>query len=190
MPLLVPEDLPVPVPPYLADTEVTRRDIRRLYSNIRMMDEQVGSLPRGKRLLYDSGIRVPMIVAWPDGRRAGQIDSSLFSFVDLAPTTFRLAGVDLPAYCEGQAILGEAAAPPRDYVFAHTDWEDEEYDRIRAARDRRYKYLRNAFPERPYYLPVDYREQMGAMQELLRLRDAGQLDDVQADPYELHNLAG
>ncbi|MDE2823961.1 MAG: sulfatase, partial [Chloroflexota bacterium] len=58
-----------------------------------------------------------------------------------------------------------------------------------------------------YYLPVAYREQMGAMRELLRLRDAGGLDAVQAqwfrsskpeeelfdtwnDPHETENVAG
>jgi arylsulfatase A-like enzyme len=222
----------VPLPPYLVDDLATRTDAARVYSNIEIMDQQVGflldqleedglldntiiffysdhggPLPRQKRLLYDSGLRVPMIVAWPDGRRAGAIDSTLFSFVDLAPTVFSLAGVEIPEYCQGQAILGEQAASPRDYVFAASDRLDGFYDRIRAARDDRYKYLRNYYPERGYYLPVVYREQMNAMQSLLAGRDAGSLTDAQAqwfrkskpgeelfdtqaDPYEFNNLAG
>ncbi|NJB86561.1 arylsulfatase A-like enzyme [Lewinella marina] len=221
----------LPLPPYLADTELTRRDVRRVYDNIRIMDEQVGvlldqleadgltdstvifwytdhggPLPRQKRLLYDSGIRVPMIVAWPGDRHAGEIDSLLFSFVDFAPTVFSLAGIEPPAYLQGQANFGDFAAPAREYVFAASDRLDEHYDRIRAARDHRFKYLRNYYPDRPYYLPLPYREQMNSMQELLRLRDAGQLTDVQAqwfrdrkpveelfdtqnDPHELENLA-
>lgn len=230
-PLTVPADKKLPLPPYLVDDEATRTDMRRVYSNIQIMDRQVGMLldqleedglldntiiffysdhggplPRQKRLLYDSGLRVPMIVKWPDQRRAGQIDSTLFSFVDLAPTAFSLAGIELPDYLQGQAILGPAAAPPRDYVFAASDRLDGIYDRIRAARDNRYKYLRNYYPERQYYLPVVYREQMNAMQSLLKGRDAGTLTDAQAqwfrktkpqeelfdthnDPHELQNLA-
>ena len=78
---------------------------------------------------------------------------------------------------------------------------------IRAVRDERYKYLLNFYPERPYYLPVEYREQMAIMQELLRLNEKDSLDNYQSqwfrkkkvkeelfdtweDPYELHNLAG
>lgn len=222
----------VPLPPYLVDDAVTRTDVARVYSNIEIMDRQVGvlldqldadgelentiiffysdhggPLPRQKRLLYDSGLRVPMVVAWPDDRRAGTIDSTLFSFVDLAPTVFSLTGIPLPDYLQGQAVLGPEAAAPRQYVHAASDRLDGFYDRIRATRDDRFKYLRNYYPERPYYLPVVYREQMGAMQSLLSSRDAGKLTDAQAqwfrkqkpaeelfdtqaDPHELNNLAG
>lgn len=225
-----PED--VPLPPYLVDDLPTRTDLARVYSNIEIMDRQVGflldqldadgeldntiiffysdhggPLPRQKRLLYDSGIRVPMVVAWPDDRRAGEIDSTLFSFVDLAPTVFSLAGISLPDYLQGQAIIGPQAAPARDYIHAAADRLDGFYDRIRATRDKRYKYLRNYYPERPYYLPVVYREKMNAMQSLLKGRDAGTLSDAQAqwfrktkpteelfdtwaDPDELNSLAG
>ncbi len=227
----LPDDLAVPVPPYLPSTAPVIEDVRRVYDNIRIMDEQVGflleqleqdgltdstiiffysdhggPLPRQKRLLYDSGIRVPLIVAWPDDRRAGTTDSTLWSFVDMAPTVFSLTGIPVPDYVQGQANLGAQAAPPRDYVFAAADRLDAYYDRIRAARDQRFKYLRNYYPERPYYLPLAYRERMGSMQELLRLSNLGQLDDAQAqwfrqtkppeelfdtyaDPYELRNLA-
>lgn len=231
-PQLTVDPATVPLPPYLVDDAATRTDVARVYSNIEIMDRQVGvlldqldadgelgntiiffysdhggPLPRQKRLLYDSGLRVPMIVAWPDDRRAGTIDSALFSFVDLAPTVFSLTGIPLPNYLQGQAVLGPEAAAPRQYVHAASDRLDGFYDRIRATRDRRFKYLRNFYPERPYYLPVVYREQMGAMQSLLSARDAGKLTDAQAqwfrkqkpteelfdtraDPHELNNLAG
>ncbi|WP_116107404.1 sulfatase [Lewinella sp. IMCC34191] len=228
----IPADTELPLPPYLADTEPTRQDVRRVYDNIRIMDEQVGflldqlerdgltdstiiywysdhggPLPRQKRLLYDSGLRVPMIVAWPGDRRAGEIDSLLFSFVDFAPSVFSMAGIEPPAWLQGQANFGAYKAEARQYVFGASDRLDEHYDRIRAARDHRYKYLRNYYPDRGYYLPLAYREQMASMQELLRKRDEGSLTDAQAqwfrdrkpteelfdtwnDEYELQNLAG
>ena len=183
-------------------------------SPIGLLDETVivfyadhgGPLPRQKRLLYDSGIRVPLIVRFPDGRGAGTATDRLVSFVDFAPTTFSLAGVEPPAYLEGTAFLGTYEGAPRDYVYAAADRLDAQYDMIRAVRDGRFKYLRNFRPERPYYLPVVYREQMGSMRELLRLRDAGGLDDIQSqwfrrskpeeelfdtwrDPHEIENLA-
>ncbi|PPK88593.1 arylsulfatase A-like enzyme [Neolewinella xylanilytica] len=228
----IPPDVNFPLPPYLADTEATREDVRRVYDNIRIMDRQVGflldqleadgltdstiifwysdhggPLPRQKRLLYDSGLRVPMIVAWPDDRRAGEIDSLLFSFVDFAPSVFSMTGIEPPEWLQGQATFGEYQADERAYVFGASDRLDEHYDRIRAARDHRFKYLRNYYPERGYYLPLAYREQMASMQELLRKRDEGSLTDAQAqwfrdrksteelfdtwnDGYELENLAG
>lgn len=231
--LWVPEDLPVPVPPYLPDTEVGRRDIRRMYSNIKIMDQQVGEilqqleedgllektiifwypdhggpLPRMKRLCYDSGLKVPMIIRFPGAQHAGKIDDRLISFIDFLPTLLSLAGMQPPAYLDGQAFLGKyRAAEDRTYIHAAGDRFDAKYDMIRAVRDHRFKYLRNYHPEKPYYLPVAYREQMPIMQELLRLRDAGQLTRNQAqwfretkvpeelfdlynDPHELYNLAG
>src|SRR5690606_11754369 len=76
----------------------------------------------------------------------------------------------------------------------------------RAVRDKRYKYLKNFRPDQGYYLPVVYREKMPVMQELLRMRDNNELNEIQAqwfrdkkapeelfdtwnDPHELHNLA-
>ena len=40
----MPEDLEVPIPPYLPDTAVAQRDVRQVYSNIVAMDEQVGQI--------------------------------------------------------------------------------------------------------------------------------------------------
>ncbi|MCZ6640061.1 MAG: sulfatase, partial [Gammaproteobacteria bacterium] len=227
----VPDDLTVPVPPYLPDTEPVRRDLRRVYSNIVELDLQIGvvmdaleadgllddtiivfygdhggPLPRQKRLLYDSGLRVPLIIRFPDGRGAGTVSEELVSFVDFAPTMFSLAGIEPPSYLEGQAFLGEYRKSPRTYIHAAADRLDEYYDMIRAVRDERFKYLRNFRPDQGYYLPVAYREQMASMQELLRLRDIDGLSEEQAqwfretkpheelfdtwnDPHELNNLA-
>lgn len=231
-PLTVPADAKLPLPPYLVDSEPTRTDMRRVYSNIEIMDQQVGfllgqleedglldntiifffsdhggPLPRQKRLMYDSGLRVPHIVAFPDDQRAGTIDSSLVSFVDMVPTMLNLAGIPLPSHLQGQPFLGTDVPDERTHIFAAVDRTDEFYDRIRAARDHRFKYLRNYMPEQGYYLPLAYREQMASMQELLKGRDAGTLNDAQAqwfrkskpaeelfdtrnDPHELNNLAG
>ncbi len=230
--LRVPADLEVPVPPYLPDTEPVLRDIRRVYSNLKLLDERVGDLlaqleadglmdetiiffyadhggplPRQKRQLYDSGLHVPLIVRFPDAQLGGMRDDQLVSFVDLAPTTFSLAGITLPGYLEGQAFLGmQRARVPRTYIHAAADRFDSEYDTKRAVRDRRYKYLQNLRPDLGYYLAVTYREQMATMQELIRLRDAGALNEAQSqwfrpskekeelfdtweDPHELRSVA-
>lgn len=221
----------VPVPPYLVDDAATRKDLARVYSNIEILDEQIGvlltqleedglaentiiffysdhggPLPRGKRLLFDSGLRVPMMVAWPDERMAGKIDSTLVSFVDLAPTVFSLAGIEVPDYLQGQVYLGPEKAAARKYVFGAVDRLDSYYDRRRAVRDDRFKLIRNYYPERPQYVPVKYREQLPSMQSLLAGNAAGTLTDAQArwfkktkpseelydtktDPFELKNLA-
>ena len=231
-PLLIDRDLNVPVPPYLPRTEIALNDIRQVYSNIVAMDKQLGlilkeleddglldstiiffysdhggPLPRQKRLLYDSGIHVPLIIRYPDKWRAGEVDDQLISFVDFKSTTLSLAGIRPPAYSDGRAFVGEfSETPPRAYVHAAADRFDNEYDTIRAVRDSRFKYLRNYNLDKPYYLPLPYREQMPIMQELLLLNGQSKLDknqaqwfrsqkpleelfDIENDPYELENLA-
>jgi arylsulfatase A-like enzyme len=219
------------IPPYLPDTDLVRRDMWKLYNNIAEMDRQVGAvlkqleedgllentiiffygdhggpLPRQKRLIYDSGLNTPMIVRFPNKWKAGTTDDQLVSFIDFAPTLLSLTGSNPPEYFQGQAFEGYFKADERQYIHAAADRFDGYTDAIRAVRDERFKYIRNYRPEQGYYLPIDYREQIPTMQELLRLRDVGELDGIQMqwfrktkeaeelfdcvnDPHELHNLA-
>lgn len=230
--LWVTENLEVPIPPYLPNTEIAKSNIRRMYSNIKEMDAQVGDvllqleedglldstivvwygdhggpLPRQKRLLYDAGMNTPMIIRYPEKLFAGAVDDQLISFVDFAPTAFSFANIALPNYLEGQAFAG-ASKPKseRNYVYGAADRLDNQYDMIRAVRDKQFKYLHNYKPERGYYLEIGFREKMPIMQELLRLRDNDSLTEFQAqwfrkskpkeelfdcknDPHELVNLA-
>ena len=55
-----------------------------------------GPLPREKRLLYDSGIKVPMIIRFPNQFRSGEIDDRLISFVDFAPTLLSMVNISIP----------------------------------------------------------------------------------------------
>ncbi len=231
-PIHLSKDTEFNIPPYLPDTEVVRRDMWKLYNNIAEMDRQVGAvlkqlkddgllentiiffygdhggpLPREKRLIYDSGLNTPMIVRFPNQLHAGTRDEQLVSFVDFVPTLLSLIGITPPEYMQGQAFLGDYKAQKgRKYIHAAADRFDGFTDVIRAVRDKHYKYIRNYRPEQGYYLPVEYRERIPAMQELLRLRKEGKLDSIQAqwfrsskdaeelfdceaDPFELHNLA-
>ncbi len=231
--LWVDETLDVSVPPYLPDTDTAKIDIRRMYSNIKEMDQRVGEiieelrqekllentvifwysdhggpLPRQKRLTYDSGLRVPMIIKFPDQDGAGSRDGQLVSFIDFAPTVLSLAGIPPPDHLDGRAFLGQyAAQKPRDYIHAASDRFDETpADRIRTVRDQRYKYIRYYDTDRPMFFHVKYRDQMPIMRELYRLRDQDQLNPSQAlwfrstkpkeelfdtkiDPHEVNNLA-
>lgn len=185
-----------------------------LYDNtiIFFYSDHGDGLPFVKREVYDRGLRVPLIVRIPaafrvnGSRPAGSTDDQLISFVDLAPTVLSLAHIPLPAYLQGQAFLGtEKAASPRKYIFAGRDRMDMPVDRVRTAGDGRYKYYRNFMPEKPYYQDIDFRRSMPMMQEILQLRDAGQLNatqmmwfrptkpaeelhDTQTDPNEFTNL--
>lgn len=224
-----PEDMEVP--PYLPDTPIVRKDIAQFYDTVTAMDHQLGeilaeldadglssntivffftdhgtALPRGKRWLYDSGLHVPLLIRWPGTLQPGTVDDRLISFIDIAPTMLSIAGVPKQPRLTGKVFLPDMKQPVRDYIFAARDRMDEVYDIVRAARDTRYKYIRNFQPEKPYAQWMAYGEKTPAMQELRRLHADGQLTgpqllffretkpeeelyDTQADPHEVKDLA-
>jgi hypothetical protein len=97
------------------------------------------------------------------------------------------------------------SSPPRELVYAARDRMDDVVDRQRAVRDVRFKYIRSDHPELPGAHPLAFRDQLDSMRELRRLHEAGALGaeaerwfqppgrerlfDVDADPFELRNLA-
>lgn len=231
-PVHLPKNTKFNIPPYLPTNEVVKKDMWKLYNNIAEMDRQVGAvlkqleedgllentiiffygdhggpLPRQKRLIYDSGLNTPMIIRFPQKQLAKSRDEQLISFVDFAPTLLSLAGMEPKRYMQGQAFVGSYPSKiNRKYIHAAADRFDEVTDAIRAVRDERFKYIRNYRPEQGYYLPLGYREKIPTMQELLRMRDNGELNEIQAqwfrnskpteelfdcknDPHELNNLA-
>lgn len=219
------------VPPYYPDTQIVRADLVRHYNNIAHMDRIVGEilslleadgeadrtvvifttdhgdgLPRAKRWVYDSGIRVPLIIRWPGVTSPNSVDEELVSLVDLAPTILSISGAPIPEHLHGRILLGPDEQPEPPYIYAARDRIDESPDTVRAVRDRRYKYIRNLVPEQPYVLPVDFRDRMPMMQEMSRLaaegeleagpalwfrsiRDPEELYDTATDPHEIDNLA-
>lgn len=174
-------------------------------------DHGVG-LPRAKRWLYDSGTRIPMIVRIPPSLRignqgvAGSIDDQLINSTDFAPTVLNLAGLDVPSYVQGRAFLGSDLKKERNYIYGARDRMDERYDIIRAVRDKRYRYVRNFEPLKPYYQYMNTPEKGATMKEIRRFEQAGNLTaalalfsaatkpaeelyDLQKDPHEVSNLA-
>ena len=127
---LVTDPAKVQVPPYYPDTPLVREELARVYDNIADMDAQVGEIlkqldddgladntivfywsdhgdgvPRAKRSLYDSGLRVPLMIRWPKALGStvapGSVRDELVSFIDLAPTVLALAGLEVPVHLPG-----------------------------------------------------------------------------------------
>jgi len=229
---LVHDGRQVVLPPYYPDTAVVRDNLARYYDNVTRMDKQAGKilrqleddgladntvvffwsdhgrgLPRHKRWVYDSGIHVPLIVRWPGKIASGSVCGDLINLIDLAPTVLSIAGVKIPSYMQGRAFMGEQKSEPRRYIFAGRERMDKTSDdHIRCVRDKRYKYIRNFMPEKPYAQPIPYRDRMPIMQEWRRLNTEGKLKgpqklffqktkppeelyDIAADLYEINNLA-
>ncbi|MEM6313500.1 MAG: sulfatase-like hydrolase/transferase, partial [Planctomycetota bacterium] len=157
-------------------------------------------LPREKRWCYDAGIHLPLIVRGPGIDRG--VSDRLVSWVDIAPTVLRLAGVDMPTHYQGQDFL---TGPLRQYHFAGRDRMDEAYDCQRAVRSDRWHYVRNAFPDISGARRNMYMETSDAVQAIRNTwadgklsgsanvwfepRGHEQLFDVHADPYCVNDVA-
>lgn len=226
----------VKVPPFLPDGPISKQHIARLYDNISRMDVQIGTilleleedglmentiimfmsdhgdcLPRSKRWIYDSGIKAPLVIHYPEkylpkGLKQPSRDNNLYSFVDLPPTVLELAEINLPDWIQGKSMISELQKAPRDYVYAARDRMDNRYDIRRAVRDKNFKYIKNYHPNVPYSQEITFLNQMPLMAEIHRLQKFDKLDRNQSywlkgpkpteelyeltdDPYELNNLA-
>ena len=165
-------------------------------------------LPRYKRWPYDTGLRVPLLIRWPGHIQPGSVIEELVCFTDLAPTLLSLAGIQRPAYMQGRVLLGKDKGPEPQYVFGGRNRMDVASDDfIRTCRDRRYRYIHNFTPSTPYAQVIPYMEQSPILQEWRRLNAEGaltgpqklffaptkpaeELYETEADPFEVHNLAG
>lgn len=227
----------VPLPPYYPDHAAARVDFAMYLESLQLLDAKVGAMrkrleqegqledtivvffgdngrpmPRGKEFLYDEGLRVPLIVRYPErllppGVRPGQVCRDLVSTLDITASTLAWAGAPLPAYLDGRPFLAPGAAK-RDCVFGARDRCGEAVDRIRCVRTARYKYIRNFFPEKPYTQTNTYKDSSYPTLQLMRQlqaegkltgppaaflapsRPAEELYDLEADPHEVLNLAG
>ena len=229
----------VELPPYEPDHPVVREDRAQYLNAVMALDVKIGHVldrleadglaentvviffsdhgeahVRGKQWCYDSGLHVPLIVAWPPGLdppagyEAGGVSDRLVEAIDVTATTLTIAGVEKPDGMQGRVLFGPHAEPPPEYAYAARDRCDETTFRIRTLRGPRFRYVRNHLAHRPFLLLNRYKEtQYPALPAIRSLYAAGELDPVQArlaapgprpyeelydtdaDPHEVVNLA-
>jgi len=173
-----------PVPPYYPDTETVRRTVARFYDCVTIMDQEAGELlkqleddgladdtivffysdhgsgmPRHKRLLHDSGMKVPLMVRFPEKYKdlapAGPGDTidRLVTFADFPPTLLTLLGLSVPDTMQGDIFLGPQAGGEKKYVYGFRDRVDEVFDCSRSIRSKKYLYIRNYLPHLSWMQP-------------------------------------
>lgn len=229
----------IDLPPYLPDLPEIRKDYARYHDRITEMDTQVGKilddlekagladntivfyyadhggvLPRGKRYLEQTGVKVPLVVRIPEKFRhlapfkPGDRATEPVSFVDLSPTLLSLAGLDKPEQMQGRAFLGSKREEPAadEMEFLYADRFDELYGMRRGLTDGKWKYIRNFNPDFPtapysfyqfgqpgwvaYQKAYDDGKLEGYHKALWEAPGyAEQLYDLTADPWEMNNLA-
>jgi len=226
----------VPMPPYHPRTKDMEHDWAQYYDRVQQMDTQVaaiiadlkksgqdentiifyysdhgGVLGRSKRFVYESGLRIPLIIRFPEKyshlapSAVGTISDQLVNFADFGPTVLSLAGVTVPDYMQGKPFLGQQKAEPKKYAHAYRGRMDERIDLVRSVRDKNYRYIRNYMPHKPNGQHVAYLWLARSMPSWERAYKNGELNevqsrfwlprppeelyDVQKDPHNINNLA-
>ena len=227
-----------PVPQYYPDTDVVRKNIARYYDCVTVMDKQVGEIirqleddgladdtiifffsdhgsgmPRHKRLLHDTGMKVAMLVHIPEKWKhlrptlPGSFTDRLISFVDFAPTVLGLVGVESPGYMQGLPFIGPDSNIERKYVHGNRDRVDEVFDCSRSVRNKRWLYIRNYNPHLSWSQPSvfsdlgeirheitqKYKENINSATEAQKHfsganKPIEELYDCDADPDNVRNL--
>ncbi len=228
----------VPLPPYYPDTPSIRKEWARMYDCVTVMDKNTGRLlkelkedgyadntivffysdhgtgmPRGKRMLYDSGMRVALMVRFPRCYQhlapspPGTVNEELVSFVDFPATVLNLAELGKKDYMQGRRFLGRNRDPEPEYVYGCRDRVDEVFECARSLRSRKYLYVRNYHPYLSHNQPSVFSDLGVTRQEITRLAEEApqtlnkvQMDyagpgkpaeafyDCDSDPHNLVNL--
>ena len=79
----------------------------------------------GKSMLYEGGIRVPMIVRWPGRTQPGSVCAVPCDIADIYPTVMEVAGVDYDDFKADATTDGESLAP----LFADPENKQRAYPR-------------------------------------------------------------
>jgi arylsulfatase A-like enzyme len=113
--------------------------------------------------VYESLMRVPLVIAGLAGQRRGVADTALAQLTDIMPTILEAAGLPIPDRVEGKSLVPQLRggdAPLRPYAFC------EARDDMRIVRGPRYKLVESSD------------------------RDFQALYDLKRDPHEFENLYG
>ena len=228
----------VPLPPYYPDTPVVRKTVARFYDCVSVMDQNVGRLlkdleedgladdtivffysdhgsgmPRHKRLLLDSGMRVALMVRFPKNFQhlapaaPGTRLDRLVSFVDFPPTVLNLTGQTIPDYMQGIPFLGPNSETEREIVYGTRDRVDEVMEMARSVRDKQFLYVRNYMPHLSYNQPSVFSDLGEIRNEITRVaktdlasltgpqrayagprKPPEEFYDCRADPQNIFNL--
>ena len=231
----------VKLPPTFIDTPETRQLRARYYSDVTKADTLLGKIrelttkklgpdslwiyssdhgaqwPFGKWNLYDAGIRVPLIVAWPGVITPGSRSDAMVQWTDLLPTLIDVAGGSLPDpsgpdRLDGRSflpvLLGKTTKHRSEIFTTHSGDGNMNIYPIRSIRTGEWKLILNLHPEYAYTTHIDrtLREDSSrywiswhdlaqndtaaaAVVKRYHERPAIELYNLRIDPLEQQNLA-
>jgi N-sulfoglucosamine sulfohydrolase len=169
--VITPEE--VPIPGFLFDDPVVRKELAHYYSSVRRADDGVGEvlaalkssgqdektvilflsdhgmpLPFSKTQLYHHSTHTPLVIRWPGVTKAGAIDEQhMVSAVDFLPTLLDITGIPHPAGLDGRSfaplLKGEAQAGRDMVVKEYNENSGGSRDPMRAIETKQFLYIFN-----------------------------------------------
>lgn len=163
----------VPIPGFLFDDPVVRKELSHYYSSVRRADDSLGEvlaalqtsgqadstvvmfladhgmpLPFVKTQLYHHSTHTPWIVRWPGVTKAGAADDRhLVSAVDMLPTLLDIAGVPHPSGLQGRSVVpllkGESQDRRDMVIKEYNENSGGSRDPMRAIQTRQFLYVFN-----------------------------------------------
>lgn len=161
----------VPVPGFLHDDPVIRKELAHYYSSVRRADDAVGAildslksagqeentiivflsdhgmpLPFAKTQLYHHSSRTPLMIRWPGVTKDGAVDDEhMISTVDLLPTILDMLQIAQPGGFDGKsfaAVLKGDKQPERTMVFKeHNENAGGQNTPMRAVQTKDWLYV-------------------------------------------------
>jgi tetratricopeptide (TPR) repeat protein len=102
--------------------------------------------------IYDSDIRVPLIIRFPEGKYAGHVVSNQVKSIDIMPTVLHLLDEEMPESVQGKSVLSlilEDEAQDERSAYSETYWPRYHYgwSELKSLRKGRYKFIDAPQPE-------------------------------------------
>lgn len=162
---------------------------------------------RAKASCYEAGVKVPLLIHWPQVIKEGIEVHELVSSLDIFPTILELHGKQNEQDLAGRSLYpiltGQKPRDWRDYLFTEFTFHgDQHYFPRRTIRDRRYKLIQNPKEgnnpingidgDRAYELSQHEAYKGTKVREIFdRLNNPPEFElyDLKNDPWELENLS-
>lgn len=127
----------------------------------------------GKVVPYEASVRVPMMVRAPGLQGFTGPSPAAVSSLDIPPTLLAFAGLETPARWPGRNLLPLLQkAGAAGFEDAYSEWADD--------RGRRFGHLAHRLVRTPTHKLIVWEDPA----------QPSELYDLEADPREVHNLAG
>jgi N-sulfoglucosamine sulfohydrolase len=176
-----PDSLKGKLPKFLPDVPEIREDFADYLGEIQAYDAGVGVLlkkldeigerdntlivisgdhgapgfPGGKCNLYDFGIGVSLVVAWP-GQTSGRVVDDFVNLMDLAPTFLEAGGVKIPEGMNGRSLVPLLKSTMSGQVDPSRTWVVTGRERhVAAARDGNLPYPQRALRTEDFLLVMN-----------------------------------